>query len=148
MTRLMSLGVTSLVLVLGALACGPDEPAAPPPVETGAEPLAPAPGEGPEMGAEPAPEAGVPAPATGAADPSANCLELVDARRFAEAVSACQEALRANPDDTELQDALELAQSQVTGAAGEGAGAPGGAMEPMPGAPEQVPGEMEQVPGE
>jgi hypothetical protein len=50
-------------------------------------------------------------------DPSVTqCLDLVRASRFGEAVPACTRAAAADPDNAEVKSALETAQSKMTDA--------------------------------
>jgi hypothetical protein len=51
----------------------------------------------------------------------ASCLDLVRSGEFEEAVPRCLEAARVEPDNAEVQSALEQAQSAVAAAQAEGA---------------------------
>jgi hypothetical protein len=93
-----------LILVLGLLflaACETDQhgsTAAPP---------------GPE---QKAPEAGAPASSDQPADakgrtPFVHCIDLIREKRYTEALPVCEDAQKSNPNDPQIQRAIEIAKS-------------------------------------
>ena len=98
------LAVTLSILAL--LACGGTETAQ----TSGSEAIPPVSAVG-----EAAPAPGIPEPtATAEVAPEvASCLNLIQEKRFQEALPACLAALEADPDNLEVQAAAEQAQSEA-----------------------------------
>jgi hypothetical protein len=116
----MRRGVVIAFAILGLSACGQKESTESGPVDAPRPPVgAPAKAET----AAPKPEVGAAAPANPSAEGSANCLDLVAAGSFAAAVPVCTEALKAQPENQELQTALETAKAKVADMAGGAADA-------------------------
>ncbi len=106
--------------VFGLLACGAQESQ-----EMGAGAAADSPAAGVVEGAAPnLPSLDAAMEAVAEAHPSvASCLDLVRSGEYAEAVPRCLEAARVEPDNAEVQGALEEAQSAAAAAQAEEAAA-------------------------
>jgi hypothetical protein len=128
------LAVTLSMLAL--LACGGTETAQ----TTGSEAVPPVSAEGE---AAPAPELPEPTAALEPAPEVASCLNLIRQQRFQEALPICLAALEVDPDNLEVQAAVEQAQSETAklAAAEAAASAPSEAAAQLDEAAKALPGQ-------
>ena len=108
---MIRLAVTLFAISLLALACGGGD--------SSSGDSAPVSAQGSQTGTPSAPGSDPAAAPSAALDPeAAGCLDLVAKGRFQQAIAPCTAALRAQPANQEVKDALARAQSEVSDASG------------------------------
>ena len=107
-----------MIVILALVACGGSDTAKTDTAKTAVETPKAAGGDAPAKAPVAAAPAGEPAAPEPAANPDAqSCLDLVSQAKFQEALPVCMAALRIDPENAAVQEALSTAKAESASAA-------------------------------